>query len=118
GAVARACGKRGLRAASASSAGVSPRPTRSARSVSIVMRRTLGFCAGGGGAPAHAAHSRHNSGTADRVTLLRLSAIGYRLSAVGSQLSALRYRLVAFRFRLGASRPLAGGRADRGLPLP
>src|SRR5436189_4753523 len=36
------------RDASPSIAGVSPRPTRSARNVSTVMRRTFGFCRGAG----------------------------------------------------------------------
>jgi hypothetical protein len=49
GAVLRAPVKRAPRAASPSIAGVSPRPTRSARRVSIVMRRTLGFWMGAGG---------------------------------------------------------------------
>jgi hypothetical protein len=46
GAVARAFVNRTPRAATESIAGVSPRPTRSARSVSIVIRRTLGRLGG------------------------------------------------------------------------
>src|SRR4051794_26399358 len=57
GTVARACVKRIPRVATASIDGVNPRPTRSARNVSMVMRTMFGGTEGVGGVRAHAADS-------------------------------------------------------------
>jgi hypothetical protein len=90
GAVVRAAVNRVPRAASASIAGVSPRPTRSARSVSMVISSTFGLAAGAAGGALHALNDKRTAIAAARFTR--------RLSHRGSD------REVARQARLSASK--------------
>src|ERR671931_620539 len=86
GTVARALVNFVPRAATASIDGVNPRPMRSARNVSMVMRRMLGGAAGDGGVRVHAANT-HKAIIATRFTP-RLSPHSTLIAVIGSTRAA------------------------------